>query len=62
MLLQRVDVVTGGASAVYGSDAVTGVVNFVVNRDFTGTKVDVQGGIVGESDAESYQARACMGL
>src|SRR5438067_9829255 len=36
MLMQRVDFVTGGASAVYGSDAVTGVVNFVVDKHFTG--------------------------
>ena len=35
MLLQRVDVVTGGASAVYGSDAVTGVVNFITDRSST---------------------------
>src|SRR6185312_14100449 len=34
MLVERVDVVTGGASAVYGSDAVAGVVNFVLNKHF----------------------------
>jgi iron complex outermembrane receptor protein len=38
MLVQRVDVVTGGASAVYGSDAVTGVVNFVLDTKFNGLK------------------------
>ena len=36
MLMERVDIVTGGASAVYGSDAVAGVVNFVLDKDFTG--------------------------
>src|ERR1700761_1045454 len=40
MLMQRVDVVTGGASAVYGSDAVTGVVNFVLNKNFDGVKYE----------------------
>jgi outer membrane receptor protein involved in Fe transport len=45
MLLERVDVVTGGASAVYGSDAVTGVVNFVLDKDFTGLKIDANTGI-----------------
>jgi len=45
MLLQRVDVVTGGASAVYGSDAVTGVINFVPDRKFQGFKVDLQRGV-----------------
>lgn len=39
-LLKRVDVLTGGASAVYGSDAVAGVVNFVMDRDFTGIRID----------------------
>ncbi len=41
-LVERVDVLTGGASAVYGSDAVGGVVNFVMNRDFEGVRFDVQ--------------------
>jgi hypothetical protein len=36
MLMSRVDVVTGGASAVYGSDAITGVVNFILDKHFTG--------------------------
>ena len=36
MLMTRVDVVTGGASAMYGSDAVAGVVNFVLDKSFTG--------------------------
>lgn len=36
MLIERVDIVTGGASAIYGSDAVAGVVNYVLDKDFTG--------------------------
>ena len=40
-LVERVDVVTGGASAVYGSDAVAGVVNFVLKKDFEGIQLDV---------------------
>lgn len=43
-LIQRVDIVTGGASAVYGSDAVAGVVNFVLDTHFTGIKGQIQGG------------------
>jgi iron complex outermembrane recepter protein len=39
-LIERTDVLTGGASAVYGADAVAGVVNFVLNTKFTGVKVD----------------------
>lgn len=41
-LIQRVDVVTGGASAVYGSDAVSGVVNFITNKHFNGLTVNTQ--------------------
>ncbi len=43
-LIQRIDVVTGGASAVYGSDAIAGVVNFVLRRNFQGIEVDGQYG------------------
>ncbi|HYE50039.1 MAG TPA: TonB-dependent receptor plug domain-containing protein, partial [Azospirillaceae bacterium] len=41
-LIERVEVVTGGASAVYGSDAVAGVVNFIMQDDFEGVRVDAQ--------------------
>jgi iron complex outermembrane receptor protein len=42
MLVERVDVVTGGASATYGSDAISGVVNFILKRNFEGFQVDDQ--------------------
>ncbi|MFL0357387.1 TonB-dependent receptor domain-containing protein [Erythrobacter sp. GH1-10] len=42
-LVERVDVLTGGASAVYGSDAVGGVANFILRRDFEGVELDIQG-------------------
>ena len=41
-LIERVDVVTGGASATYGSDAIAGVVNFILRKDFQGIEVDGQ--------------------
>jgi outer membrane receptor protein involved in Fe transport len=41
-LIERIEVLTGGASATYGSDAVAGVVNFVMKRDFEGFQVDAQ--------------------
>ena len=53
MLMQRVEVVTGGASAVYGSDAVTGVVNFILDHDYRGFKAVAQGGLSGYGDAKS---------
>lgn len=43
-LIERIDVLTGGASAVYGSDAVAGVANFILKRDFEGVEIDLQGG------------------
>ncbi|MBC2664815.1 TonB-dependent receptor [Novosphingobium flavum] len=45
MLVDRVDIVTGGVSAVYGSDAVSGVVNYVLNRKFNGFKGQASAGI-----------------
>lgn len=50
ILVKRVDVVTGGASASYGSDAVGGVVNFITDTRFTGLKANVQGGITTYGD------------
>jgi outer membrane receptor protein involved in Fe transport len=49
-LIQRVDIVTGGASAAYGSDAVAGVANFIINRNFTGLKGSVETGISNYGD------------
>lgn len=43
-LVERVDVLTGGASAVYGADAVAGVVNFILKDDFEGVQLDFQAG------------------
>ena len=43
-LVERVEVLTGGASAVYGSDALAGVVNFIMRRDFQGVQLDAQYG------------------
>src|SRR4029077_2687135 len=51
MLMSRVDVVTGGASAVYGSDAVAGVVNFILDKKFTGFKYGFNAGISKYGDA-----------
>ncbi len=51
-LIQRVEVVTGGASAAYGSDAVAGVVNFILDTKFTGLKGTVQYGISSRNDNE----------
>ncbi|MBW8734549.1 MAG: TonB-dependent receptor plug domain-containing protein, partial [Asticcacaulis sp.] len=61
MLISRVDIVTGGASAVYGSDAVTGVVNFVLDKKFSGLKLDFNSGISTYGDAMSLNLGAAGG-
>ncbi len=60
-LISRVDVVTGGASAAYGSDAVAGVVNFILNTHFTGFKVDVGTGRSGVGDGGSDKLSLAWG-
>lgn len=60
-LVKRVDVVTGGASAAWGSDAVAGVVNFVLDTGFTGLKVNAQAGSSFRGDAETYSASLTFG-
>lgn len=58
LLVERVDVVTGGASAAWGSDAVAGVVNFVLDKDFVGIKGQAQAGI----DQRGDNANQRLGL
>ncbi|MFT4712034.1 MAG: outer membrane receptor protein involved in Fe transport [Candidatus Azotimanducaceae bacterium] len=56
-LIERVDILSGGASAVYGSDALTGVVNFILKKDYEGFEVTAQGG-----SADSYGTRQFSAL
>ena len=60
-LIERVEVITGGASAIYGADAVTGVVNFILKDNFEGLEINAQGGISGEGDGEDYRLSAVWG-
>jgi len=53
-LVKRVEVMTGGGSSVYGADAVAGVVNFVMNEDFEGLKVDLNAGGYQHNNDNSY--------
>lgn len=54
-LISGVEVVTGGASAAYGSDAVSGVVNFILDEDYTGLKASAQAGITTYGDAPNHK-------
>jgi outer membrane receptor protein involved in Fe transport len=62
LLVKRVEIVTGGASAAYGSDAVSGVVNIILDHDLTGIKAQVQRGISQQGDAASTQASIAGGF
>jgi iron complex outermembrane recepter protein len=53
-LVERIDVVTGGASATYGSDAIAGVVNFILKKDFEGIQIDGQYGFNQHDQHNSY--------
>ena len=61
-LIERVDVLTGGASAIYGADAVTGVVNYVLKRNYSGLAIDAQAGVSDRGDGASYRIDATYGL
>jgi outer membrane receptor protein involved in Fe transport len=60
-LIERIDVLTGGVSAVYGADAVSGVVNFIMKKDFEGLAADAQFGTSEKGDAEQYYAAITAG-
>ncbi len=60
-LIERVDVVTGGASAVYGSDAMAGVVNFILKDNFEGLEVSSQYGISEHGDGSTFNIQGLLG-
>ena len=60
-LIERVDVLTGGASTTYGADAVSGVVNFITRRDFAGVDLQLQQQISQEGDTSAFRADLVLG-
>ncbi|WP_337187077.1 TonB-dependent receptor [Phenylobacterium sp.] len=60
-LIQRVDIVQAGGAAVYGSDAIAGVVNYILKQDFEGLELDAQYGISSRDDYPQYSMRATAG-
>ena len=61
-MISSVETTTGGASAAYGSDAVAGVVNFMLDTNFTGLELSAQGGITDRGDNEQYELSASYGM
>ena len=60
-LIERIDVVTGGASAVYGSDAIAGVVNFILKDNYEGLELTSQYGISDHGDGGSFNVQGLLG-
>ena len=60
-LVERVDIMTGGASAVYGSDAIAGAINFILKDDFEGLEFGYYGGETFESDATTQKFDLTIG-
>jgi iron complex outermembrane recepter protein len=60
-LIERVDIVTGGASAVYGSDAISGALNFILKRDFEGVEIDSNFSQFEEGDGDLRTASLTLG-
>lgn len=61
LLVERVDVVTAGASAAYGSDAVSGVVNYILDSDFEGVRGVAQYGVSEQNDLDNYRVGLAFG-
>ncbi|MCR5877126.1 TonB-dependent receptor domain-containing protein [Phenylobacterium sp. J367] len=60
-LVDRIETIQAGGSAVYGSDAIAGVINVITRTDFEGVEIDGQYGVSGENDAEEWRGRITAG-
>ena len=60
--IERVETITGGASAVYGPDAMAGVVNFILKKDFEGVDMDFQSGTTAEGDGAETRFTSLLGV
>lgn len=60
-VVERTDILTGGATTTYGADAVSGVVNFITKRDFAGLELNASSQITEEGDGETYRVDLTIG-
>ena len=60
-MIDHVEIITGGASAVYGADAIGGVTNFILKKSFQGIQVDIQDGITQAGDGNELRVNTLMG-
>ncbi len=61
LLIQNIEIVTGGASSVYGADAVSGVINFVLRKDFEGLEIDANYGMINQNGEANRRISALIG-
>ncbi|NBR00635.1 MAG: TonB-dependent receptor, partial [Actinobacteria bacterium] len=61
LIVERTDIITGSGGAVYGADAIAGVINVVTRSDFEGASADVSAGITEVGDGESYRLSGIWG-
>ena len=59
--IERIEILKDGASAIYGSDAIAGVVNMILRKDYTGAEITVGGGITSEGDGEELRLSVAAG-
>ena len=61
LLIENIEIVTGGASSVYGADAVSGVLNFQLRRDFEGMEIDANYGMINQDGQANKRVSALIG-
>ena len=61
-MIDRIEILTGGASAVYGSDAVAGVVNIILKKDFQGVEADSQASLTDHGDGLKHDSSLILGV
>ncbi|AYG94023.1 TonB-dependent receptor [Brevundimonas naejangsanensis] len=62
LLIQNIEIITGGASSVYGADAVSGVLNYNLRKDFDGLEIDANAGQIAGDDTDAPMTRRISGL
>ena len=62
LLIENIEIVTGGASSVYGADAVSGVLNFVMRKDFEGLEIDANYGMINQDGQANKRVSALAGV
>ncbi len=61
LLIENIEIVTGGASSVYGADAVSGVLNFILRKDFEGVEIDANYGMINQDGESNKRISALVG-